>query len=229
MAMKKNTLAALQRKLEKINKVLEDGKRQRTEIEKDIALQFAKENQKQVNAFHDAISKEHILLTPEDVKAALELVRNRKKDEQDAVAEENAKSAEKSQKSDEQPSADSDEKSKKSSDGKSDENQKNDENVSDEEDENRQKNAKNEQSHEDGKMIKSDESAKSGDDEKSEKSEEQPSAASDEKSEKSDSVETKVADVSVSSPHGAVNPEEQKNDGKGEPIQMWSPGENNYF
>lgn len=101
-----------------------ENKKQRAEIEKAIALQFMEENQKQVNSFRDAISKEHILLTPEDIKTVLELVRDRKKEEENVQTEDDGKSAEKSQKDENQPSEKSDEKSEKSPDEKSDENQK---------------------------------------------------------------------------------------------------------
>ena len=70
----------------------------------------------------------------------------------------------------------------------------------------------------DDEKISSDESKdENGDAEKSE---------DDGKSEKDAPVEVKVADVSMSSPNGAVNPDEQKNE---ENIQMWSPGDNNVF
>jgi len=46
MAMRKVSLTALQKKLDKINKAMAENKKQRAEVEKAIALQFTKENQK---------------------------------------------------------------------------------------------------------------------------------------------------------------------------------------
>lgn len=191
MAMTKNSVATIRRKIAKLEKGMAESKRQCAELKKTLAVRFAEENQKHMDAFRDAVAKKHIELTADDVKALVSFICDRKKE---TSKEESPKNV-----------SDSDEKEKSSETKTDDKQEKKEEPAPADRDE------KHEDNSDDGKNP-------------SDKNEEENNGSG--KSEKDENVEVKVADVSVSSPNGAVNPDEQKNE---ENVQMWSPGDNNVF
>lgn len=210
MAMTKNSIVTIKRKIARLEKGMAESKRQCAELQKTLVLRFAEENQKRVDAFRDGIAKEQIELDATDVKALLEFIRNRKK----KAAAEQAADARKNKKAPDAHPDDSDKKSEKMAAPQNGEHPNKDEKIPEGQNEVPPKKS------EDGQNPPAEKKTEDG---KSEKLEDV------DKSQKDGPVETMVADVSVSSPNGVVNPDEQKNNGNGELIQMWSPDDNNVF